>query len=60
MCYMRHYRYNEENTESMKVEVRGKYSPNFIRNKRNNYVNACVALRGKGTRKHVISFSEGA
>ena len=44
----------------MKVEVRGKYSRNFIRNKRNNYVNACVALRGKETRKHVTTCSEGA
>jgi len=56
---MRHYRSNKENTESIKDEGRGKYSRNFIRNKRNTYVNTFAALREKGNFKHVISCSVG-
>jgi hypothetical protein len=55
MCFMRHYRCNQENTGSMKVEVRGEFSRNFLRNESDNYVKACVAVRGKGSYKHVIS-----
>ena len=60
MCCMSHYRSNEENTESMKVEGSGKYSRNFIRNKRNTYVNTFATLMERGNFKHVTSCSVDA
>jgi len=60
VCCMRHYSSKVENTESVKDEGRGKYSRNFIRNKRNTYVKTCVTLRERGKFKRVISWSVGA
>ena len=49
MCCVRHYSSKMQNTENVKDEGRGKYSRNFIRNKRYTYVKTCVILEKEGT-----------